>query len=62
MDALMTLLSSMGAVVFIVLGLMVQSGLGTSVVTKLDRMFEQRFASRAIILDADDRRKRDFRS
>lgn len=57
MDILVTLLSSAVAVVFIVFGVAVQSGAGVTMVTKLDRMFEQRFASQAIILDSDTNTK-----
>jgi len=62
MDALMTLISSIGAVIFIALGAAAQAGAGGGVVAKLDRMFEQRYASRAIILDAEDRRQEVSRS
>ncbi len=59
MELVVTLLSSLGAVVVIVFGIAVQAGAGSTIVGKLDRMFEQRFAARAIVVDvAPDRKKR----
>lgn len=58
MDIIVTVLSSAAAVLFIVLGAAVQSGAGTTIMHKLDRAFEQRYASRAIIIDADEGHKR----
>ncbi len=57
MEITLTVLSSIPAAIIIALGVAAQVGAGGTIISKIDKLVEQRIAPRAIIMDGEPERK-----